>query len=97
MYARVTTLLVQNDKLDELASMLRDDLIPEARKQQGFQRATLLTDARTGTCILISYWVTEAAMQDSRENGFYDAQIAKIKHLMYGYPVAHHYQVTLDE
>jgi len=97
MHARVTTLLVQDDKLDELAAMLHDDLIPEARKQPGFANAKLLTDTRTGTCILVSFWETEADMAASRDNGFFESQIAKIQHLMFGHPVPHHYEVTLDE
>ncbi len=97
MYARLTTLVVLNDRLDELAAMLHDDLIPEARKQAGFANAKLLTDERTGTCILVSFWQSEAEMQASRENGFFDTQMAKIQHLMYGHPVPHHYYVTLDE
>jgi quinol monooxygenase YgiN len=97
MYARVTTLLVGNDKLEELAALLHNDLIPEARKQAGFGNVKLLTDARTGTCILVSFWETEAAMTASRDNGFFDTQMAKLKHLSYGHPVPHHYYVTIDE
>jgi|FLYN01.1.fsa_nt_gi quinol monooxygenase YgiN len=97
MYARVISLLVREGKLDELVTLLHEDIIPEARRQPGFQRVMLLTDARTGTCILISYWASEEEMVASRESGYYNAQIEKLRPLTLGYPVAHHYQVRLQE
>ena len=97
MHARVISLLVREGRLDELVTLLHDDIIPEAHQQPGFHHAALLSDARTGTCILISYWETEEAMLASRASGFYDRQIAKMRDLMLGYPVAHHYHVRMDE
>jgi quinol monooxygenase YgiN len=81
MYARVISLLVKEGKLDDVAALLRETIIPEAHEQQGFHRAEFLTDTRTGTCILISYWETEEDMLASRASGFYDRQIDRIRHV----------------
>lgn len=97
MYARVISLLVKEGKLDDVAALLRDAIIPEAHQQKGFQKAEFLTDTRTGTCILISYWETEADMLATRASGFYDRQIDRIRPFTLGYPVAHHYYVSLQE
>ena len=97
MYARVISLLVKEGKLDEMVALLHETIIPEAHQQQGFHRAELLTDNRTGTSILISYWETEADMLASRASGFYDRQIERIRPLSLGYPVAHHYEVRIQE
>jgi hypothetical protein len=59
MYARVVTVQVQPDKMDELLRRVRE-LVPTVQARRGFHEGRFLTDAHTGTVLGITVWETEA-------------------------------------
>lgn len=59
MFARVITAEAGPDGLDSLIDAARRQL-PEARQRPGFRAFYLLTDAKTGRLVTLSFW-------DSRE------------------------------
>lgn len=48
MYARVVSARVAPERLDDLVRVLRDEVVPNAAEQPGFEGAFTLTDAGTG-------------------------------------------------
>jgi heme-degrading monooxygenase HmoA len=67
MYARVTTVQVPTDQQDESIRQFREQTIPAARQQAGFQGAYLLVDRQSGKAIGITLWESEAAMRQSEQ------------------------------
>ena len=56
MFARVTTVQVKIDKLDEAAKLYEDRAVPAAKSQKGYQGIYLLSDRKTGKSLSISVW-----------------------------------------
>ena len=82
MYARVTTLQVQPDKIDETIGIVRDLTVPNAKQQPGFAGLLLLTDRATGKSLAVSLWETEAALTRSEAGGYYRDQTTKLVRLL---------------
>ena len=59
-YARTGTGQVQQGKMDEVISLLRESNYPAYANHQGFKGAMLLTQAGTNKSISITLWETEA-------------------------------------
>jgi quinol monooxygenase YgiN len=67
MYARTTTLQVDPQRVDDVVSLARDELIPMVTALDGCVGLSLLVDPDTGRCITTSAWETEDAMDASAE------------------------------
>lgn len=65
MYARVTEITGQTDEVDEAIARFRDQVVPGAQSQAGFDRIYLLVDRESGKALSISVWDTEDAMRAS--------------------------------
>ncbi len=96
MYARVGTAIAQQGKFDECIKVMRDSLLPTAKKQKGFQGAFFLTNHDTGKGIFITLWSTEADRTASngpiREQG-----VTKLAPLCVGQGTVELYEVSLRE
>jgi len=96
MHARVTTVEMQPDKIEESVRMYRDSVIPAAKQQQGFKGAFLLTDPNTGKGVSITLWETEADMRAGETSGYYQEQIAKFAQIFAGPPTREGYEVSVQ-
>jgi heme-degrading monooxygenase HmoA len=67
MHARVTTLQLQPDRLDQAVSQLEEEDLPRWREIDGFRGFTLLADRSSGKVIGTSYWDSEEQMRASEE------------------------------
>jgi heme-degrading monooxygenase HmoA len=67
MHARVTTLQLQADRLDEAISRLEEEDLPSWRELDGFRGFTLCVDRSSGKVIGTSYWDSEEQMSASEE------------------------------
>ena len=65
MFARVSTLQGQPERLDEAARVMREEAAPFARQQPGFKTAYWLADRSTGTVVAVALWGSEEAMRAS--------------------------------
>lgn len=59
-FARTGTGVIQQGKMDEVISLLRETNYPAYASQQGFKGAMLLTQSGTGKSISITLWESEA-------------------------------------
>ena len=97
MYARVTTVQVSPDKIEEAIRLWRDSVMPAAREQKGFKSGRLLVDRKTGKGISIGLWETEADIRASAEgSAYFQAQIAKFAGLFTAPPIVEHYEVGAE-
>lgn len=92
MKARVVTVQAQPGKLNEMAKIYQDSVVPAGKKQKGFKGAVLLTDANGGKGISITLWETEADMTAGESSGYYQEQIAKMAPFLSATPVREHYE-----
>ena len=67
MYARSTTMRIEPGAVDELVSVVREEILPMVSEQQGCVGLSLLVDRTSGRCITTSAWETAEAMQGSAE------------------------------
>lgn len=95
LYGRVTTVMFQQGKIDEGTRILRDSILPEARKQQGFDGLLSLVDRATGKGVVLSCWDGEADMRSSESSGFYQAQVAKLQPLFIVQPTRDAYEMSV--
>ena len=98
MHARVITRQYQSGKIDEGLQIFRESILPETRRQRGFQGVTALIDRSTGKTMTISFWQTEADAQASGASSpFFQAQLAKIDALFSAAPTIETYEVVVQE
>lgn len=95
MHARVVDLRVRPVDTKEMVRVYREEVVPAAREQEGFEGAMLLTDPETGIAISITLWETAAEREAAVSGGFYDEKIEKFARLLAGTPVRKHYDVSL--
>lgn len=97
MYARVTTVQVSPENMEEAIRLWRDSVMPAAREQKGFKSGRLLVDRKTGRGISIGLWETEADVQASGEGSAYlREQLAKFAGLFTAPPTIEHYEVAAE-
>ncbi len=96
MYARVTIATAQPSKVDEVTKIVRDSILPAAKKQKGFKKLIDLGDRATGRGMIIVLWNTEADMKAGEASDYYREQIAKVGSLLAGLPTTERYEVMVQ-
>jgi quinol monooxygenase YgiN len=94
MYARVTTVQLAPDKVDEAIRIYQESVIPAAQQQQGYRSTLLVTDRASGKGMAITVWESLDALNASEASGYYQQQIAKFGPLLTAAPVREAYEVT---
>ena len=95
MNARVTFATAEPAKVDEIIKVMRDSILPVAKKQKGFKGLFHLTNRNTGKGMVIVLWNTEADMTAGETSGYYREQVAKVAPLLSGPPTMEHYEVSV--
>ncbi len=93
MRAMVVDFRVSPVDTKELVRVYRDEVVPLARRQKGFEDAWLLTDPDTGIGISITLWDTDR--QPEQVQGFYDEKVEKFAALLIETPVRKHYDLSV--
>ncbi len=96
MYARVVTVHIQPDRLDEVIQVFRDSISPAAKQQKGNKGGYFLTDHKTGKAISIAFWETEADMAAGETGDYLREQIAKVASAFTAAPLAEHFEVSVE-
>ena len=68
MFARVITMQLKSDKLDEAAKNYKE-MIPEVKGQKGFNSNYLLIDRDTGKAVSVAFWDSKQDIIDDEESG----------------------------
>lgn len=69
MFARIGTFEMSPASLDEVAALLRDQVVPAFSKQDGFLGYQAYLDRERGRLIGISLWTTRSALEASAATG----------------------------
>jgi heme-degrading monooxygenase HmoA len=97
MNARVAVFNVKPGKREEVISLFRDFVVPEAKKQKGFKGGLVLTNPDTGQGISIGLWETEADMTATEKSGFYQKWVSKFADVLAILPFMEHYEVSIKD
>jgi heme-degrading monooxygenase HmoA len=102
MYARVTVLEwkegQEREGVEETIHILRESVLPEARKQHGFKDFLVLRDQAAGSILVITLWETQADLEANEASGYYHKQLEKLTSLFPFYatlPYRHVYEVVV--
>ncbi len=69
MYARIGTFETSPSNLQQLETLLRDQVVAAFSKQDGFLGYQAYVDRERGRLVGISQWTTRAALEASAETG----------------------------
>ena len=97
MFARLTTIKVKIDKIDEAIKLYDKSVVPAARTQKGYCGAYLLTDRKTGNGISITLWDSEKDALANEENRYYQEQVVKFLDFFMAPPVREGYEVSVQD
>jgi heme-degrading monooxygenase HmoA len=67
MHARISTLQLEASKIDDVASQLNEQDVPEWEQMDGFKGFTLMADRQSGKVVGVTFWESADAMRDSEE------------------------------
>ena len=76
MVARVTTVKVKPEDVEEAVRQFDQSVVPAAEQEEGFMGALLLT-REDGRALVIDLCDTLEHMRANEHNGFYQSQVAK--------------------
>jgi heme-degrading monooxygenase HmoA len=95
MYARVTTVAVRPDKVNDVVTIFQGSIVPDVTAAQGCKGISLLVDPTTGNGLSITYWDTAANAQAYESSGGYQQQVAKVAQYFAGPPTVATYEVPV--
>jgi heme-degrading monooxygenase HmoA len=96
MYARVTHVQTQPDKIDEAVSIYRDSVVAALKVQKGYRATYMLSDRTTGKGMSVTIWESLEDLQASESSGFYNEQVSKFAPLLTAPPVREIYEVGVQ-
>ncbi|MFC1900998.1 antibiotic biosynthesis monooxygenase family protein [Chloroflexota bacterium] len=94
MFARLTTVTVQKDRIDEAIKVFADNIVPAAKSQKGYQMIYLLINRETGKGISMSVWDSEEDAAANEKTGYYQEQVGKVAPFFTSAPVLDGYEVS---
>ncbi len=98
MYARVTLFEIDTLRmnLDEALELFKEVIVPEARKQEGYEGIYVMRTLE-GRGLILSMWSSEEAAAAGVTSGYYDDQVAKFVTVYRATPGREGYEVVFAE
>lgn len=67
MYARISTIEGDPNKIDEAVVVLNEKVIPTLKGVKGFTAVNFMADRSTGKLVGVAFWQDQAALEGSAE------------------------------
>lgn len=96
MHARVTTLTLQRDKVDEAIQLIRRG-IADVQQQAGYRNFLFLVDRATGKTSILTLWESESDLRATEASGFPQARMADLAPFTIGQPTREICEVAVDD
>ena len=96
MFARLTVVQVETDKIGEFVKLYEQLVLPVAKFQEGYKGDLMLTDDKTGKSISITFWDTERHATATETSGYYQQQLGRFKDYFTKPPVKEGYEVSIQ-
>jgi heme-degrading monooxygenase HmoA len=97
MFVRLTIAPIKGGKMDDLAKIYKESIVPAAKAQEGYQGAYLLTNKETNKAISVTVWNSEKNAIANEESGYYKEQVAKAAPCFSGAPVREGYIISVSD
>ena len=97
MFARMTTIKVRIDKIDEALDIYRESMVPAAKEQKGFRRLNLFMNRETGKAVAVALWDSEEDAIASEQSHYYQEQLVKLMHLYTANPTREGFEVVIED
>jgi|GEM_PF-738334 len=94
-YARVTTIRVRPETIDQAFEIIRTTVLANAQRQRGHRGFLGLGNRATGKTVHFTFWDSESAMYASETSGNYQNQVARIAHFLTEPPTREIYDVIV--
>src|SRR5215203_5968331 len=94
MVARVTTVKVKPEDVEEAVRLFEESVMPAAEQEEGFMGALLLT-RDDGRALVVDLCDTVEHMRANERSGFYQAQVAKFAGKIVERPAREFYEVAV--
>ncbi len=95
MYARVTTINVRPDKVEEAVGITSDSVLAAAKEQPGFKGMHLLSNRETCKGVAITFWETREHLEASEKSGYYGEQVDRFSEILTGPPEMEVFEVDI--
>jgi heme-degrading monooxygenase HmoA len=96
MFARLTTVQVKTDRIDEVIKIYGKYVVRAAKRQRGYKGTLMLTDRKTGKGSSITLWEREQDAIENEKSGYYQQQIGWSKDCFTKPPVQESYEVSIQ-
>ena len=98
MFARITLFEIDTLRisLDEALDQFKELIVPEARKQEGYEGMYVMRTPE-GKGLILSLWSSEEAATAGVTSGYYDEQVAKFVIVFRAPPGREGYEVVFTE
>jgi heme-degrading monooxygenase HmoA len=96
MYARMVTISIDPERMEEVVKIYRESIYPAGKEQPGHAGGLFLTDAASGKAVSISLWESEADMFGGETSDYLKEQIAKVASAFTAAPVTEHFVVSMQ-
>ena len=96
MHARIITVQLQPETTDK-AIRTYQDAMSAVKQQQGIRELLFFVNSKTGKCISVALWDTEADMQQTEAHGQFQRFLALGADVMAESPVVEYYEVAAHE
>jgi len=95
MYARVTSVDIQQGKVEQAIRTYQGEVLPATAQQPGYRSAILFIDRDTLKAISITIWQTEDDMSAGDVSTYYIEQLRKMAAFFAGMPQRETYEVPV--
>ena len=96
MFARVTTMNIRTDAIDEAIRIYRESVVPAAQSQKGFKRILLFLDRETGEALAVTLWESKEDSLANEKSLYYQEQLTKFLPFFKTPPVKEGFEVVVD-
>ena len=97
MFARFLRIKTKVERIDEVASLFEESVIPLCKTQKGYKGAYFLTDRKTGSSIPITLWESEEDMMATEQSRFFQEQVVKFLSFFKAPPIREAYEVIFKD
>jgi len=97
MFARMTILEIKAETIEDAIKLFRKSVIPEAKKQKGYEGACLLIDRSQGKGKAVTFWRNEEDAIANEKSCYYQEQLIKFLGMFAAPPSREGYEVVVHE
>jgi heme-degrading monooxygenase HmoA len=95
MFARLTTVQIKLNRIDEFIKRYEESVVPAAKTQKGYCGVYLFVDRKTGNGVALSLWDKEEDALANEQNLYYQEQVAKFITFFKKNPIREGYEVCV--